>query len=102
MIRNQAIFQAQEFLDLCKSHQVRELYAFGSVVKGTDTEESDIDLIVEIDEPNPISKGKLLLSLYNKLSIYFNRKVDLLTLDSNKNLILEEYIGTSKQIVYAR
>ena len=102
MIRNRAIFQSTEFIELCKVHQVKELYAFGSVGRGTDTEASDMDLIVEIDEPNPIFKGKLLLSLYNKFEIFFNKKVDLLTFDSIKNPILEDYIGTSKQIVYAR
>ncbi|MBD1392449.1 nucleotidyltransferase domain-containing protein [Mucilaginibacter sp. ZB1P21] len=81
---------------------MKELYAFGSVARGTDNEASDIDLIVEIDELNPISKGKLLLSLFNKFEAYFNKKVDLLTVDSVQNPVLEEYIGTSKEIVYAR
>ncbi|WP_374951616.1 nucleotidyltransferase family protein [Mucilaginibacter sp.] len=102
MIRNNAIFQSPEFIDLCRVHKVKELYAFGSVGRGTDNDTSDMDLIVEIDEPNPIYKGKLLLSLYNKFEQYFNKKVDLLTFDSVKNPILEEYIGTSKKIVYAR
>ena len=102
MIRDIAIFQSPEFINLCKVHQVKELYAFGSIAKGTDTKDSDVDLIVEIDEPNPIHKGKLLLSLYNKFESFFNKKVDLLTFDSVKNPFLEEYIGTSKQIVYAR
>jgi len=102
MIRNMAIFQSPEFINLCKVHKVKELYAFGSVGRGTDTETSDMDLIVEIDEPNPIFKGKLLLSLYNKFEAYFNKRVDLLTFDSVKNPFLEEFIGTSKQKVYGR
>jgi uncharacterized protein len=102
MLRDTPIFQSQEFINLCKIHKVKELYAFGSLAKGTATTDSDVDLIVELDEADPVFKGKLLLSLYNKLESYFKKKVDLVTVDSVKNPILEEYIGTSKQIVYAR
>ena len=100
MISDKVNFQSDEFIALCKSHKVKELYAFGSVVNGNFTEDSDVDLIVEIDESNPIFKGKLLLSLYNKFENLFNKKVDLLTFSSLKNPILEEYIGTSKKLIY--
>jgi predicted nucleotidyltransferase len=100
MISDKVNFQSCEFIELCKSHQVRELYAFGSVVNGNFTDKSDIDLLVEIDEPNPIRKGKLILSLYNKFGNLFNKKIDLLTINSIKNPIFEEYIGTTKELVY--
>lgn len=102
MIRNEAIFQSPEFISLCELHKVKELYAFGSIGNGTDNKDSDVDLFVVLDEANPISKGKLLLSLYDKFESFFNKKVDLLTIDSVKNPILEEYIGTSRKLIYAR
>jgi predicted nucleotidyltransferase len=101
MISDKVNFQSDEFIALCKSHQVKELYAFGSVVNGNFTDESDIDLIVEIDENNPIFKGKLILSLYSKFEQLFNKKVDLLTLNSLRNSILEEYIGTTRKLIYS-
>jgi len=93
-------FKSSEFISLCKSHKVRELYAFGSVVNGNFTDKSDIDLVVEIDESNPLNKGELLLSLWDKFENYFNRKVDLLTPDSIKNPYLKESIDHSKKLIY--
>jgi predicted nucleotidyltransferase len=101
MINSAVNFKSIEFIALCKTHRVKELYAFGSVVNGNFNDSSDIDLIVEIDEPNPLYKGKLILSLYNKFERLFNKKVDLLTFDSIKNSVLEEYIGTTKELVYS-
>lgn len=100
MLSDKVDFHSKEFISLCKSHKVKELYAFGSVVNGNFTEQSDIDLLVEIDEKNPINKGKLLLSLYDKFEKLFNKKIDLLTPGSIRNPILEEYIGASKKLVY--
>ena len=102
MIRDIDQFQTQQFLDLCITHRVKELYVFGSVARGTDTKNSDVDLLVEVDEDDPIIRGSLLLSLYDKLSIYFNKKVDLLTEDSLRNPLLKEAIRESKTIVYRR
>jgi predicted nucleotidyltransferase len=102
MIRNIAIFQSPEFVDLCKVHQVKELYVFGSVARGTDTDASDLDLLVEIDEADPIKKGKLLLSLYNQLQLHFNRKVDLITDQSMRSPGFKKEIAISKKIVYTR
>ncbi len=100
MIVNDVNFESEEFIELCKVHKVKELYAFGSVLTNRFTDNSDIDLIVEIDEPNPIFKGKLILSLYSKFETLFNKKVDLLTYNSIRNPILEEYIGTSRKLIY--
>jgi predicted nucleotidyltransferase len=56
--------------------------------------------MVEIDEPNPVNRGQLLLSLYDKFERLFNQKIDLITPGSIKNPIFEEYVGTSKQLIY--
>jgi predicted nucleotidyltransferase len=101
MISDKVDFKSNEFIALCKSHKVKELYAFGSVVNGNFTEQSDIDLIVEIDESNPINKGKLILSLYNKFEKLFNKKVDLLTSNSIRNPYLKESIDNTKKLIYS-
>jgi len=56
--------------------------------------------MVEIDEPDPVDRGQLLLSLYMKFEKLFNQKVDLITPGSIKNPVFEEYVGTSKQLIY--
>ena len=100
MISNKVDFKSNEFIALCKSHKVKELYAFGSVVNGNFTDQSDIDLIVEIDERNPLNRGQLILSLWNKFEQYFNRKVDLLTNNSLRNPYLKDSINNTKRLIY--
>jgi len=100
MIDTTIDYNSKEFIDLCKSHKIKELYLFGSRATGTYNKDSDFDLLVEIDESNPIDKGRLLLSLYDKFEKFFNSKIDLITPDSIRNAIFEEYVGTSKQLIY--
>ncbi len=100
MISDIGIFQSPEFINLCKLHKVKEVYAFGSIVNGNFTSDSDIDLVVDIDEKDPVNKGGLLLSLWDKFEKYFGRRVDLLTPDSIKNPYLKESIDQSKKLIY--
>lgn len=93
-------FESNEFIALCKSHNVKELYAFGSVVNGNFNEKSDVDLLIEIDESDPVKRGSLLLSIWDKFETYFNRKVDLLTSNSLRNPYLKESIENTKMLVY--
>ncbi len=90
----------EQFLQLCKSHRIKNLFAFGSSVQGEFNSESDIDLLVEIDESSPISRGEILISLWDQLESFFNRKVDLLTNQSLKNPFLKENIDKTKRLIY--
>lgn len=92
-----------EFISLCKSHDVKSVYAFGSSVTENFKEDtSDIDLLVELNTEDPIKRGQNLIDLWDKLEAYFQRKVDLLTSSSIKNPILRKNIDSSKVLVYNR
>src|SRR5690606_22630363 len=89
--------RTHEFLILCKTHKVQSLYAFGSSITDRFNENSsDIDLLVEIDIKDPIERGEKLMSLWDKLEAFFNRKVDLLTYSSIKNPVLRKNIDLTK------
>jgi len=90
----------EQFLQLCKSHRIKNLFAFGSSVQGEFKTESDIDLLVEMDESSPISRGELLISLWDQLEFFFQRKVDLLTNQSLQNPLLKENIDKTKRLIY--
>ena len=101
MVINDLIGNRDDFVTLCRNHHVKQIYAFGSSVSDEfDSEKSDIDLLVEIDEPDPIEKGEKILSLWDKLEEFFNRKVDLLTNLSIRNKILRESIDSTKVLIY--
>ncbi len=77
------------------------LYAFGSSVTDRFNEEtSDIDLLIEIDDDDPIERGEKLMSIWDEFEAFFNRKVDLLTDSSIKNPILRKNIDKTKTLIY--
>lgn len=89
------------FLSLCKSHDVKSLYAFGSSINDKfDEAKSDIDLLVEIETEDPIERGEKLMDLWEKFEDFFQRKVDLLTNGSIRNPFLRKSIDASKILIY--
>lgn len=90
-----------EFLALCESHHVKEIYAFGSSITcDFDENDSDIDLLIELNTLDPIERGENLMSIWDKFEILFQRKVDLLTNSSLKNPILRQNIDATKILIY--
>ena len=87
---------------LCIENKVRKLYLFGSALKPNFSKKSDIDLIVEIEEDNPILKGEILMKTWSELELIFKRKVDLLTSKNVKNPILKKSIEENIQLIYDR
>lgn len=89
------------FLTLCKKHEVDSLYSFGSANTNNFNDiKSDIDLLIEIDNIDPIERGEHLMNIWDKFEIFFQRKVDLLTNASIKNPILKASIDASKTLIY--
>lgn len=92
---------SDEFLSLCKSHDVKTLYAFGSSTNEKfDEDSSDIDLLVELNTKDPIKRGENLIDLWDKFEKIFKRKVDLLTNSSVRNPVLRKSIDSSKILIY--
>jgi len=89
-----------EFQTLCREFSVSSMYAFGSATTDKFREQSDIDLLVEIEISDPVERGEKLMSLWDKLELFFNRKVDLLTNNSIKNSYLRKSIDQTKILIY--
>lgn len=93
--------KVNDFSALCKAHSVKYLFAFGSSITDTfDKEKSDIDLLVDIDDPDPIGRGEKLISLWDTFENFFKRKVDLLTETSIHNPYLRKSIDSTKVLIY--
>jgi predicted nucleotidyltransferase len=92
-----------DFIKLCKEHRVDKIYAFGSsITDHFDIDKSDIDVVVELDIIDPIEYGESLLTFWDKLELFFHRKVDLLTNDSIRNPYLRKSIDSTKKLIYDR
>ena len=63
-------------LDLAKQHGVKSISLFGSMVRGDDSDNSDVDFLVELEQGRDLfDLGELLMDLQALLQ----RKVDLVT-----------------------
>jgi predicted nucleotidyltransferase len=102
-VKDEISIRRKDFEALCQSHQVKSLYAFGSSVTNRfNFEKSDIDLLVEIDDIDPLERGEKLISLWDLLEVFFQRKVDLLTDSSIRNPFLRKNIDSTKILIYDR
>lgn len=100
-ITDEILKKVETFRELCTKHNVKSLYAFGSSTSDQfDSTKSDIDLLVEIDNEDPIERGDHLLALWDQFEQFFQRKVDLLTDASIKNPYLRESIDATKVLIY--
>jgi uncharacterized protein len=101
IVKDEISKRANDFKALCQNHKVKTLYAFGSSTNDRfDKEHSDIDLLVDIEINDPIEKGESLMSLWDLLETFFNRKVDLLTESSLRNPFLKKSIDSTKILIY--
>ncbi len=92
---------SNEFKALCQNHQVKYVYAFGSSTTDKfDSAKSDIDLLVDVDTSDPIERGEKLISLWDTLETFFQRKVDMLTEASIRNPYLKKSIDSTKILIY--
>jgi len=65
------------------------------------TEESDIDLVVDIDSSDPLDYADNYFNLKFALEDLLNRQIDLLENKAIKNPYLRESIDNSKTLLYA-
>ena len=80
-------------IPLCDQYPVERLGLFGSYARGEADEESDIDLVVEMDKS--VSRLKFFSLLYD-LEVLFHKKIDLTEADS---LIDEAKENMRKEVV---
>jgi len=86
----------------CNNNKVRSLFAFGSVTSNNFRPDSDIDLIVDIDENDPLEYSDYYFNLKFELEKLLNRQIDLLEQKAIKNKYLKEQIDRTKVLVYGK
>lgn len=94
---NEHIDQIKE---ACSLNRVKRLFAFGSVTRNELKPESDIDLIVEIDDSDPISYSDHYFDLKEKLEQLLKRPIDLLEEKAIRNPFLRSEIDKTKVMIY--
>lgn len=92
----------EQIKQLCNKHDVRSLFAFGSVVSDQLKADSDIDLIVDIDNNDPVHYTDNYFALKFELEDILKRPIDLLEAKALKNPFLKKQIDNTKVLVYGR
>ena len=92
--------QIDQIRNACRSNQVKSLFAFGSVTTGRFHEASDVDLVVEIAESDPLVYSDRYFNLKEQLRTILQRPVDLLELNAIRNPVLRREIDKTKVLIY--
>jgi uncharacterized protein len=90
-----------QIIALCHGNHVKELAVFGSVLTSNYSENSDIDLIVEFEQLEPLQYADCYFRLKFALEDLFHRPVDLLERKALRNPFLLSEIESKKQLLYA-
>jgi predicted nucleotidyltransferase len=90
----------EEIQELCKANKVKTLFVFGSVVRGDFNENSDVDMVVDIDEKDPFKYTDIYFNLKSKLEDILKRQVDLLEERAIKNKFFKHELDTTKVKIY--
>ena len=85
---------------LCKEHNVKALFAFGSVCTNKFDDTSDIDLLVSFKAMNFGDYADTYFELADKFEYLFQRSVDLITDKSLGNPYFIESINNTKALIY--
>jgi len=86
-------------VQICKTNDVVYLAVFGSFARGQHSLKSDVDVLIKF-RARAVKTLFDLLGLEEQLTKVFNRKVDLLTINSLSPFLRDEILSTSK-VIYA-
>ena len=76
--------------EICRQNGIAMLAVFGSVARGEDTPESDVDLLIKLKKPVGLIE---FIRLEDKFVEVFGRKVDLATEESLHPLIRQNVLS---------
>ena len=83
-------------------YHVRSLFAFGSIINDNFNADSDVDLVVDIEDSDPLEYSDNYFGLKSQLEILLKREIDLLENKSIKNPYLKREIDRTKVLVYGK
>ena len=86
--------------ELCKLHNVKHMYLFGSVLNEKFSTDSDVDLLVNFESIDLSQYFDNYMEFKEKLEYLLNRPVDLLEEQTIRNPVLRRSIDCNKKLIY--
>ncbi len=90
---------SKKIADCFKNKPVKKAFLFGSVSRNEEDDQSDVDILVELDYSQPIGLGFVRMKL--ELEDMLKRKVDILTSNSVSKYI-QPFIDSEKILIYEK
>jgi predicted nucleotidyltransferase len=84
-------------IDYFKDKPVLKAYLFGSYARSETEENSDVDILVELDYSHPI--GLEFVKMQLDLQQLLNKKVDLVT-ENGLSKYIKQYVDNDKILIY--
>ena len=95
MYKDEILMQLKTFFNTnAERYALKKMGIFGSVARGEEGEESDIDIVVEFEKPNLLKQAELMLQLQR----LFGRDVDVVAVWKRMNPRLKARI--EKEAIY--
>jgi len=92
---------AEELAALARRYGVARLELFGSAATGEfDPEASDLDFLVEFQNPGPEGKFNDYFGLLDELTALFGRHIDLVSVRAIKNPYFMKSVNETRRPVY--
>ncbi|MGD1936058.1 MAG: nucleotidyltransferase domain-containing protein [Cyanophyceae cyanobacterium] len=95
-VRHEVVVNRDLLTKLCKSHNIQELYLFGSVLRDDFGPNSDVDILVKF-HPG-CTPGLGFIDVQDSLSKLFNRPVDLNTPEDLSPYFRSDVLAVARQI----
>jgi uncharacterized protein len=89
------IFPPDELAEVCRKHGIKRLALFGSVLKGTDGPDSDVDLLVEFEEGRTPGYFGMVRIQMELSALIDGRHVDLRTAAELSRYFRDEVVQTA-------
>lgn len=91
-----------KLIELCKTHNVGELYIFGSILTDKFSDKSDVDFLVQFGKIDLLDYFDNYMDFKEKLEILLGRPVDLLENQAIRNPVFRKVVDRDKKLVYER
>jgi len=94
------IRKRDKVIEICRKHDVKRLYIFGSILSDQFKENSDIDLLISFKKIPILEYADNYFDLKFSLEDLFKRQVDLVEEKTISNPFLKKSIDSSKKLIY--
>ncbi len=85
---------------VCRFYRIQTVDVFGSIARGDSNENSDIDFLIEFEEPRTEGISERYFGFLHTLEDMFQCRIDVLTSRSLKNPYFIKRIGEEKKRIY--